>query len=362
MDVIAHAGAVGRRIIRAEDVEGRNAVQRDQQGAFDQDAFGTRVAAATAVANTSIDTAGELALRNALDSTQSALNAQSAVAATAIAFVDNALASSAQKNADLATQLAIVIPAGIQTQAALGTPFAAATVAAVQTQAALGTLSAGGSRGASPDTSSNATPATPVASGKLNVPQIGRVQQAATDAIVGTRDAFSTQAAQATRGSIATQESLATQMSFATPPALATQAAVATQVALATRQQLINMALGLVASPTPTGNPLEAVNMTATAIAGAFLTATAQAFTPGAATIVPAQAAFPTAVSTALPQTGLFDDVVSGGSNTLGILGLTVVGLVGVIFVSRRMRASSSHADEQHTQAPPPPPEPPEEE
>jgi hypothetical protein len=134
-------------------------------------------------------------------------------------------------------------------------------------------------------------------------------------------------------------------MAFSTPPMFATQGAIATQSALATRQALINMALGLV-TPTvvlPTATPdlsgLESVNMTATAIAGAFLTATAQAGTPIAT--VSAQI-----VPTALPQTGLFDDV-TGGSGGVGVLALAVVGLVGVIIVSRRLRSSGARAEHE---------------
>ena len=192
----------------------------------------------------------------------------------------------------------------------------------------------------------------PAAGSKISAPQISRADRAtqvallpagqdATAAVVETRAAFSTQAAESTRGAIATQAMLATQQAFVTPPVFATQAGIATQVALATRQALINMALGIQGSPTPSGGGLEAVNMTATAIAGAFLTATAQAVTPGAEIITAAPQQFPTAAATSLPQTGLFDDVVSGGSNGLGLLALTVVGLVGVIVVSRRLRSAN---------------------
>lgn len=248
-----------------------------------------------------------------------------------------------------------MIPEGLQTQAALGTPFAQATVAAVQTQAALGTLIA--------DMNSQfGAPAAPAGS-KISAPQVSRADRAtqvallpagqdsqATDAVVETRAAFSTQAAESTRGAIATQAALATQQAFVTPPVFATQAGIATQVALATRQALINMALGVQGSPTPNNAGLEAVNMTATAIAGAFLTATAQAVTPGAEVITAMPQQVVTAVATSLPQTGLFDDVVNGGSNGLGVLALTVVGLVGVIVVSRRLRSSNRQGE---TQEPP---------
>ena len=311
-----------------------------QQGQFDQELFGTRVAIATSIANTSIDTAGELALRNSLDATQGAISTQSGAAATAIAFIDSALAESAQQNSALATQLALVIPAGLQTQAALGTPFAQATIDALGTQAVLGTLSADQNRNVTP----GASIILPPSAAKVDQQEIDRVQQDGTQAVIGTRDAFAAQAAVSTLSAIGTQQSLATQMAFSTPPVFATQAAIATQVGLATRQALINMALGQ-SVPTQSGGGLEAVNMTATAIAGAFLTATAQAFTPGAVTITaPPQAAFAT-VAPNLPQTGLFDDVVNGGSNTIGVLALAVFGLVGVIAVSRRLRSGGDASD-----------------
>ena len=178
-----------------------------------------------------------------------------------------------------------------------------------------------------------------------------QVRQDAT-AVAATRDAFATQAALETRVVIATEAALATQQAFLTPQAISTQAAIATQNALGTRQALINMALGL-NTPTP-GNGLEAVNQTATAIAGAFLTATAQAVTPGAITVtVSSQQAFPTLAVTALPDTGLFDDVVSGGSGGLGVLALAVFGLVGVIVVSRRLRGVNERSAQRDEQAPP---------
>jgi hypothetical protein len=322
-----------------------------QEGMFDQDAFGTRVAFATQNAsNASLDSQAEQNVRSALQSTQTALDNQLGAAQTAIAYIDSALQSSAVQNSALATQLAQVIPAGLQTQAALGTPFAQATLVAAQTQSALGTLMA--------DINSQLGTLAAPASSKLVPPSMSRAEQAtevarlpleqvvdATQAVIQTRDSFSTQAAQSTRSALSTQAALATQMSFLTPPVFATQAGIATQVALATRKALIDMALGLQGSPTPGGGGLESVNMTATAIAGAFLTATAQAVTPGAEVITAQPQQFPTAAATALPQTGMFDDVVSGGSG-LGVLALTVVGLVGVIVVSRRLRGTGSDADE----------------
>lgn len=290
-----------------------------------------------------MDSAGELMVRDMLNATATAVNDQVGAAQTAIAFIDNALANAAVENPALATQLAVVIPAGLQTQAALGTPGALATVAAIGTQSALGTQSA--------ELERSQANATQVAggSGKLTDTSVSRAAQATevamlpagqdsatqTAAVIATRSEFATQAAQATRSVISTQAALATQLAFLTPPAFATQGAIATQSALATRQALIDMALGLVTpTPSPVVSGLESVNMTATAIAGAFLTATAQAGTPIAT--IPSQL-----VPTALPQTGLFEDVVGGGTGGIGVLALSVIGLVGVIVVSRRLRSSS---------------------
>jgi hypothetical protein len=322
------------------------------QGEFDQGSFATTAAIATQYSQEGgLDATTEGAVRDALNATQSAIEDQVNAAVTAITFIDRALEDTAVENAPLATQLAIVIPSGLQTQAALGTPAAAATVAAISTQSALGTLIADTNRFETPQAAINDAPD----NAKLNAQQVGRAEQAteiamlppgqdsntATAAVIATRNSFSTQAAQSTRNFLATQASIATQQAFETPPAFATNAAIATQVGLATRQALIDMALGNVTA-TPSGGGLASINMTATAIAGAFLTATAQAATPGSVIIT----AEPQQVPTALPDTGLFDDVVSDGSG-FGMLALAVVGLVGVIFVSRRLRSSNNKADQQ---------------
>lgn len=118
------------------------------------------------------------------------------------------------------------------------------------------------------------------------------------------------------------------------------------------------MYLDSLPSPTleiPPTSALSVINQTATAITGAFLTATAEAAagaggmlavgTPtsetGGVIVTPG---FPTAIPTlsSLPDTGLFDDIVGGDSAGLSALGLGVVGLVGVIVVSRRLRNSNA--------------------
>lgn len=326
-----------------------------EQGQFDVQIYETRIAIATQIANTSMDPAEEVALREMISGTEAAVIGKVDAVSTAIYYIDNALATAAVSNPALATQLAQVIPASLATQGALETPRALATQNAIALQQALGTLSAGNLEAFPPNS-------TPEAPGKVTAPEQSRAEQATQVALVpqqvqqdatavaATRDAFATQAAVETRAVIATQQALATQQAFLTPAVISTQAAVATQNALGTRQALINLALGL-NTPTP-GNGLEAVNQTATAIAGAFLTATAQAVTPGAEVTASSQQAFPTLAVTALPDTGLFDDVVSGGSGGIGVLTLAVFGLIGVIVVSRRLRGVNERGaqrDEQTT-------------
>ncbi len=338
-----------------------------QQGQFDQESFSTRIAAATQIAGSLMDSQAEVDLRNHLESTQSALLNQSAAVATAITFIDNELQARGLDNLALGTALAQVIPSGLGTQAALGTPQAIATVAALQTQSALGTLSADLNRSGTPGMmlprDSSTAKLMPVGQPRADqatqvamLPVNQGANETATAAVLATRESFATQAAVATYGAIATQAAVATQQAFSTPPVFATQAAIATQVALATRQALIDMALGIVATPTP---GVSGINLTATAIANAFLNATQQAFTPGAATTTPvAVQAFPTA-ATGLPETGIFDDVVGGGRNGIGVLALAVFGLVGVIAVSRRLRSVNDRAAAHEEVAAAAPPEPP---
>jgi hypothetical protein len=145
----------------------------------------------------------------------------------------------------------------------------------------------------------------------------------------------------------------------------------ATQNAINLAQTATAIALASLASPTPdltltaqgfspTPSPtiqvtsaLEAVNQTATAIAGAFLTATAQA--AGTAVVVPTGGVTPgfTPVATALPDTGLFDTIATGGSEGVGLLALAVVGLVGVVFLSRRVRTMNAKAAATVSSTPP---------
>lgn len=79
---------------------------------------------------------------------------------------------------------------------------------------------------------------------------------------------------------------------------------------------------------------VEAVQQTATALFLAFQASpTAEVGTPIGGGVG--------ARPTALPDTGLLDDVVSGGTQGLGAFFLVAFGLIGVIFVSRRLRAAN---------------------
>ena len=157
------------------------------------------------------------------------------------------------------------------------------------------------------------------------------------DAALSTLAAVQTQVAEI--GDISGLEAFATQAAFMTPPALSTAAAVGTQAALAARAELIRQALILeLAQGQPTQESIDA-----NAVA---LTATSLALTlaPG-----PTQEALATstqsfvALPTALPDTGLFDDVAGGGRDGIGMLALAAVGLLGVIVVSRRLRSSGNN-------------------
>jgi hypothetical protein len=133
-------------------------------------------------------------------------------------------------------------------------------------------------------------------------------------------------------------------------------AANATAVAAA---QVAATAVALLPTQPPPTSALGAINQTATAIAGAFLTATAEAGGQGGGAVVEASPApptqevvgtpgFVTAVPTQaeLPDTGLFDEIAAGGTDGIGLLAAAVVGLVGVIVISRVLRARSRRDDD----------------
>lgn len=106
-------------------------------------------------------------------------------------------------------------------------------------------------------------------------------------------------------------------------------------------------------TPTPDGGAIGSLNRTATAIVGQFQTATAQAggssviteATPtseggGGDIATPTPGGFVGLIPTpeVLPDTGLFDGVVSGGAAAIPALAMMIVGLVGVIFAARKLR------------------------
>ena len=49
----------------------------------------------------------------------------------------------------------------------------------------------------------------------------------------------------------------------------------------------------------------------------------------------------PAPLPTALPDTGLFDDLATGNMGSLGGLVLAIMGLLGVIVISRRLRTAN---------------------
>src|SRR5690606_9597289 len=147
-------------------------------------------------------------------------------------------------------------------------------------------------------------------------------------------DALATLAAVQTQvaeiGDLSGLEAFATQSALQTPQALSTAAAIGTQAALAARAELIRQALILeLAQGEPTQESIDAnaVALTATSLA---LTLAPQP-TVDLGTPTPSFVALPTA----LPDTGLFDDVAAGGRDGIGVIALGAVGLVGVPVISR---------------------------
>jgi hypothetical protein len=93
---------------------------------------------------------------------------------------------------------------------------------------------------------------------------------------------------------------------------------------------------------TPTLEPttvadIGAVAQTATALASILLP-TVDPGIGGGLVVTPTVETF-VPLPTALPDTGLIDDLVAGGAGGVGMIALLLVGLVGVIVVSRRLRS-----------------------
>lgn len=88
----------------------------------------------------------------------------------------------------------------------------------------------------------------------------------------------------------------------------------------------------------PTSPPTVAINavaQTATALAILLQPTTGDSQQVIATPTIEGQ---PPTLPTALPDTGLFDDLAAGGAGSLGGLVLAIVGLIGVIAISRRLR------------------------
>lgn len=289
-------------------------------------------------------------------STQTALGGQGEIAATAGAVIDTALLQFAQTAAPLQTQIAALTPAAQGTASVLSTQVAGlqSTQAAVQQQVGslISTVFAVGTPAAVQTLDAVATQIAVVAGLPTSDPQATQIAD-----LLATQGAMSLELvnlqatlnaagpiAQGTLDAAATQIAAANQQLFLVQAIQATQGAQATQVALATRDALVQQLIsGTVIAIVPT-SPLDAVNQTATALATFFQTPVAVVSTPEAGTLAPT-AAFPTAIPTptTLPDTGLFDEV---GGDSLGVLAIALVGLVGVIVAARVLRRKNGSDDE----------------
>lgn len=114
--------------------------------------------------------------------------------------------------------------------------------------------------------------------------------------------------------------------------------ATGTQVALEAAQTAAAEQTNIALTPQQVG--VEAVAQTATALAALFGQQPTEVADLGqGGGEIPTQEGQPR--PTALPDTGLLDDIVGGGSNSIGLLVLLGFGLVGVIMISRRLRAAA---------------------
>jgi hypothetical protein len=130
-----------------------------------------------------------------------------------------------------------------------------------------------------------------------------------------------------------TAEFLTQQALDLTATALGAESAGITQTALALTQNA-NATLTAQAGP---AIDTTSVALTATALAGIFNGAGGGDATP---TAEGAGGTGGVARPTALPDTGLFDDIAAGNSGSFGLIALAAFGLVGVIIVSRRLRST----------------------
>ncbi|MBK8024567.1 MAG: hypothetical protein IPK19_24845 [Chloroflexi bacterium] len=361
--------------------------------------FATEVAFATlsgAGRQSELATQQALATQGALENALIAQEILATVAAnqqgalSAIDAVNDRLDEIALEREELALALTAVNLENAMTQAALEAPFGAATQAAGATQAAAATLVADlAVQFNDPSLAQPGGIATVIALSTQSAAETQTFfeQQATAGADIVTPAVEATQVSTGTRAALDAQAAVAAQIAAATqaaldaPRAFATQAAIATQVSIATRVALIETALyvsptpgptdeiPVTAEPTlpPTSDALAAINLTATAIAAQFQTATASVLTPDAVTLTPgpsptigAQQIAPTEPSE-LPDTGIFDDAFGGSGGGLGGLLLIVVGLVGVLFGARLLRSANRRALDRTPEEPPqnPPQDPP---
>jgi hypothetical protein len=128
----------------------------------------------------------------------------------------------------------------------------------------------------------------------------------------------------------------------ATPTTNATVLAMTSQFNLTAAAET---AIAAAVTDTPSGPSIDigAVQMTATALAIALGQAPTQDAGGGATPTLEVIGDTPVGpLPTALPDTGLFDDLATGGAGGLGGLALVMLGLVGVIAVSRRLRVANN--------------------
>lgn len=271
----------------------------DQQQAISAVLAETQAAQQTSIAAT------QQAAQQGIDATQAAVDAGAGAADNAIANVDLGLAAFAATVEPIGTQIAQLTPEAQATQGALAQLEQAATAAAQSTQDGLATRAA-----------ESAPPA-------------------GTEALLPPPD-------------LATAQAQATAAVLTEPQALATAQGQATQVALATRAALVQQALsGTLVVVAPTTPPLSGISLTATAIAQAFEAATALAPDQTLAPNLTPTAGFPTLIPTisTLPDTGVFDELSSGGAS-VPLLAAMVFGLVSVVMVARILRMRGRADDE----------------
>ncbi|MCC6614631.1 MAG: hypothetical protein IT320_14215 [Anaerolineae bacterium] len=198
---------------------------------------------------------------------------------------------------------------------------------ATETQIALDTIATETAQALFDEQTATAAAASPV---PTDTPTLDATSLAATQFVEATQTAIvsAAQAADATGTAIVAAQTAAAQTAAAAVTEEPTAEVIATEVA-----EVPTLAPGL-----------SSIEQTGTALAVTFQALTQQALDAGGgeATPTPEGDFQPVVRPTALPDTGLFDDITGGGRDGLGLLALAVIGLVGVIFVSRRARSSNA--------------------